>query len=93
MVAKIYGLYTVEVENMSPISLMIMPNLIMPVDDMNKMKYKFDLKGSKIGRKTLPLDIIRLNPQILNQFSQGVLKDVDFDFLQKKHKNLININT
>ena len=48
---------------------------------MNKMKYKFDLKGSKVGRKTLPLDIIRMNPTILNQFSSGVLKDVDFDFL------------
>ena len=51
---------------MSPISLIIMPNLIMPVDTMNKMKYKFDLKGSKIGRKTLPLEFIRLNPKILN---------------------------
>ena len=81
MIAKIYGLYTVEVENMSPISLIIMPNLIIPVDENNKMKYKFDLKGSKIGRKTLPLDIIRLNPRILNHFSSGILKDVDFDFL------------
>ena len=32
LIAKIYGLFTVEVENMSPISLMIMPNLIIQVD-------------------------------------------------------------
>lgn len=35
MVAKIYGLYTVNVENMSSISLVIMPNLMKYVDNMN----------------------------------------------------------
>ena len=57
MLAKIYGIYTVRLKGMNPIDLMIMGNSIRKTSPKNSIPYKFDLKGSKIKRSSLPKKI------------------------------------
>ena len=47
LLARIYGIFKVQLKGMNPICLMVMKNSIMA---NGKVPYKFDLKGSVIKR-------------------------------------------
>lgn len=50
--AKIFGIYTVQIDSFDPIHVMIMQNSI-PHIDKTELHYVFDMKGSSINREVL----------------------------------------
>jgi 1-phosphatidylinositol-4-phosphate 5-kinase len=48
LLARIYGIYTIKMENIVPVSLMVMGNSKKANDKL--VEHVFDLKGSVIGR-------------------------------------------
>lgn len=52
LIAKIYGIFTVRMDQFEPIHVMIMQNTI-PAIENTELQYVFDLKGSQINREVL----------------------------------------
>jgi hypothetical protein len=52
LIAKIYGIFTVRMDQFEPIHVMIMENT-MPHIENTKMHFCFDMKGSSINREVL----------------------------------------
>ena len=52
LLARIYGIYTIKIEGLSPVHLILMGNTLQLADPTHKLTYLFDLKGSIIKRKT-----------------------------------------
>lgn len=94
MLAKMYGIYTVRLQGMNPIDLMIMGNSIRKTSPSNSIPYKFDLKGSKIKRSSLPNKIHLYSKRSFDLLTKSqVLKDLDFRLLANKgNSNLVNIS-
>ena len=74
--------------------LMLMKNGIQVHSELNQVISKFDLKGSMIGRSSLPDLVDYMQQDQLKRFcKQNVLKDKDFIYLQKfRFPELINIS-
>lgn len=81
MLAKIYGIFTVRMDQFEPIHVMIMQNTI-PAVENTELQYVFDLKGSQINREVLKgvpnKDIIKRGPT-----GGQVLKDFDYVRLEE----------
>ena len=50
LIARIYGIYQVEMEGVVPISLLLMANTIQLTNKANPISKVFDLKGSWVNR-------------------------------------------
>lgn len=50
MLARIYGIFRVQTPYFAPMNVIVMQNTSQFLDS-SKQKYKFDLKGSMVGRK------------------------------------------
>jgi hypothetical protein len=81
LITKIFGIYTVVIKNASSVNIILMQNLF-ECSPMNIIRM-FDLKGSTVQRKTK-------NPQSWK--SGQVLKDLDYIWLTKVERELINFN-
>ena len=94
LMAKIYGIYTVKVSGLRSMHLMVMKNSIVKVNGSNKLLHTFDLKGSKIKRRVLPLSINLAGSHSFRMLTQQqVLKDRDLMYLQQfRQSDLINIS-
>ena len=79
LITKIYGLYTLVIKNTSSVHIILMQNLFgcSPIH----IQRMFDLKGSKVQRKTKDVQKWRRDQ---------VLKDLDFQWLTKVERKLIN---
>ena len=79
LITKIYGIYTVVIKNASSVNIILMQNLF--GCEVRHVQKIFDLKGSTVQRKTK-------NPQ--NWKRGQVLKDLDYSWLTKVERKLIN---
>ena len=52
LLARIYGIFTVKIEKLEPVNLIMMGNTVQSMWNDMKLKYIFDLKGSLINRET-----------------------------------------
>jgi len=52
LLARVYGIYTVRMKNISPLKLIVMGNTKRTADDSKSLQYLFDLKGSMVSRET-----------------------------------------
>ena len=79
LITKIYGIYTLVIKNASSVNIILMQNLFgcSPIH-IQKM---FDLKGSSVQRKT---------KNVQKWKRDQVLKDLDFQWLTKVERKLIN---
>ena len=79
LMTKIYGIYTVVIKNASSVNVILMQNLFgcSPIH-IQKM---FDLKGSSVQRKT---------KNVQNWKRDQVLKDLDYQWVTKVERKLIN---
>lgn len=50
LIARIYGVFQVEMEGIVPVNLLLMANTIQNYDQINTIKKVYDLKGSLINR-------------------------------------------
>jgi len=50
LIARIYGVFQVEMEGIVPVNLLLMANTIQNYDQINTIKKVYDLKGSEINR-------------------------------------------
>ena len=90
LLARIYGIFKVQLKGMNPICLMVMKNSIMAKD---KVPYKFDLKGSEIKRQVLPENINKVSKEAYKKLTESqVLKDIDLRTLKLRDGNLINLS-
>lgn len=80
LLAKIYGLYTIEINNITKIHVILMQNLLS--FNTKFVKRIFDLKGSKVDRLTRKIE---------NVSKMQALKDLDFMWMKKVDDELINI--
>ena len=89
MLARIYGIFTIQMDKFSPVHVMIMENCLPPVPNF-ELQHIFDMKGSEFSREVLK----KVN---LSQLKRGkttgsqVLKDLDFRRLKDLRK-FINLN-
>ena len=51
LIGKIFGVFTVKREGSSPVILCLMENTVQ-LKNSQMLRYKFDLKGSTLGRRT-----------------------------------------
>lgn len=51
LIGKIFGVFTVKRQGNSPVILALMENTVQ-LKSPHMLRYKFDLKGSTLGRKT-----------------------------------------
>ena len=79
LMTKIYGIYTVVIKNASSVNVILMQNLFgcSPIH----IQRMFDLKGSSVQRKT---------KNVQNWKRDQVLKDLDYQWLTKVERKLIN---
>ena len=79
LITKIYGIYTVVINNASSVNVILMQNLFgcSPIH----IQRMFDLKGSSVQRKTKDVQKWRRDQ---------VLKDLDYQWLTKVERKLIN---
>ena len=79
LITKIYGVYTLVIKNASSVNIILMQNLFgcSPIH----IQRMFDLKGSTVQRKTKNVQKWR---------KDQVLKDLDFQWLTKVERKLIN---
>ena len=79
LITKIYGIYTVVIKNASSVNVILMQNLFgcSPIH----IQRMFDLKGSSVQRKT---------KNVQNWRKDQVLKDLDYQWLTKVERKLIN---
>lgn len=84
LIAKIYGVFTINCKTMKQVHVMLMENTAQ-LRDLDRLSYIFDLKGSTVDRKTEGLT----KPST-------TLKDLDFLLVsadRKRHgKELIGIS-
>ena len=93
MIAKIYGIYSIQLQGLKQISLFIMKNSTLKASPKNEMSLKFDLKGSKVKRRVLPLDIHQYSQRNYDLMASQVLKDRDLVYIQSfRNKDIINIS-
>jgi len=52
LLARIYGVYTITMQDMEPINVILMANTKRTYDDSTTLLYIFDLKGSLVNRET-----------------------------------------
>jgi 1-phosphatidylinositol-4-phosphate 5-kinase len=52
LIAKIFGIFTIQMDQFEPIHVMIMENSLPNVEN-TEMHYVFDMKGSSINREVL----------------------------------------
>lgn len=67
LLARIYGVYKVEMKNYNPVNLMMMGNNL-KFRDKNNIYRTYDLKGSKVARKV----------STVNAKPTTTLKDINF---------------
>jgi hypothetical protein len=54
LIARIYGVYTIKMQDMEPINVVLMENTKRTYSDDTTLMYVFDLKGSQVNRETKP---------------------------------------
>lgn len=54
LIARIYGVYTIKMQDMEPINVVLMENTKRTYSDDTTLLYVFDLKGSQVNRETKP---------------------------------------
>ena len=79
LMTKIYGIYTVVIKNASSVNVILMQNLFGCTS--RHIQRMFDLKGSSVQRKT---------KNVQNWKREQVLKDLDYQWLTKVERKLIN---
>ena len=52
LLARIYGVFTIAMQDMDPINVVLMGNTKRTYSDTNTQLYVFDLKGSLVNRET-----------------------------------------
>ena len=79
LITKIYGIYTLVIKNASSVNIILMQNLFgcSPIH----IQRMFDLKGSSVQRKT---------KDVQKWKRDQVLKDLDYQWLTKVERKLIN---
>ena len=79
VITKIYGIYTIVIKNASSVNVILMQNLFgcSPIH----IQRMFDLKGSEVQRKT---------KDVQKWKRDQVLKDLDYQWLTKVERKLIN---
>jgi len=93
VLARVYGLYTVKLEGVNAVHLMIMRNSINKTQEDSTIPYTFDLKGSSIKRRALPKHFEKLSKKKQKILSNQILKDEDLRKIMKKvESNLVNIS-
>ena len=73
--ARIYGIFTVKIEKLEPVHLIMMANTIQSIWNKMDLKYMFDLKGSLVNRET-KINMKRHKPGI-------TLKDINLLGIRK----------
>ena len=89
LITKIYGIYTVQMDDFEPINVMIQANSL-PAMPNYEMNYCFDMKGSTVNREVLKkvsLNDLKYGPPTGGQ----VLKDLDYIRLNDV-KHFMNID-
>ena len=70
-----------------------MSNSARLVSPLNEMSLKFDLKGSKVKRRVLPLNIQSFSKSKYQLITKQVLKDQDMTYIKNfRNKDIINIS-
>ena len=54
LIARIYGVYTIKMQDMEPINVVLMENTKRTYNDDTTLMYVFDLKGSQVNREAKP---------------------------------------
>lgn len=92
MIANVYGLYEIKIENQPSLSVILMSNAIQMIGLKSQIKFKFDLKGSRINRQVLPKFQKLQRYEFTHLSRKHVLKDEDFRFITKFNSvRLINV--
>lgn len=93
LIAKIYGIFTVRMDQFEPIHVMIMENSLPNILN-TEMHYCFDMKGSSINREVLK-GKSNFNLKQSGPTGGTVLKDLDYLRLNelKSFFNMENIDT
>jgi hypothetical protein len=73
LMARVYGIYTVKMESLAPVSLILMANSVQ-VLSKSKIRQSFDLKGSSINR------CVKINDELK---ATTTLKDVNLTNMLK----------
>ena len=77
LIARIYGVYTVEMQDIEKVSLLLMANTIR-CENPENIQNIFDLKGSMINR------VVKITKQTK---STSTLKDINLLEIKKQYKN------
>jgi len=80
LLARIYGIFTVKIEKLEPVNLIMMGNTVQSMWKDMKLKYIFDLKGSLINRET-KVDMNKFKPST-------TLKDINLLGIRKRENIL-----
>ena len=78
LISKIFGVFTIKREGMAPVVLALMENTVQ-LKSAKMLRYKFDLKGSTLGRRTKGVVT-----------SKTDRKDLDFIDLKKKNREMLS---
>ena len=84
VLARVYGLYTVKLEGVNAINLMVMRNSITKTQAYSSIPYTFDLKGSSIKRRALPRYFEKLSKKKQKILTNQIMKDEDLRKILKK---------
>ena len=76
LIAKIYGVYTIETNVFETIHILLMQS-VLSLQDKTQPNFIFDLKGSKINRRTKICQESKLQA-IKTRGHKKVLKDLNF---------------
>lgn len=83
ILARIYGIFTVKIEKLEPVHLIMMANTVQSMWNKMELKYMFDLKGSLINRET------KIN---MKKYKPGMtLKDINLLNI-RKDENLLKFS-
>lgn len=82
LLAPIVGVYTIHIKGFIKVAILVMRNQAQAVNSNSDIRFKFDLKGSLIGRHCK--DLTSYSNFSLNKFQnlKCILKDLDFILLQ-----------
>ena len=84
------GIFEIKLEGFKRINVIVMRNAINMYDFKNSIRFKFDIKGSKLNRSELPKTVTKGQLRTLTE--ERVLKDNDLKELISVYPNMINLS-
>ena len=83
------GIFEIKLEGFKETNVIVMRNAINQLNPKNTIRYRFDLKGSKLNRSELPKSLSKTKLRSLAE--QCVLKDNDLIEIMSMFPDLINL--